>query len=279
MSNPTPHCERLLELLADRAAVGLTDAERAELSAIERELGVTASDGFDLTAAALATTDKQNTEPLPEALRARLHGAAEAFIESSNRRDVAGRITPQPSSTVGASTSSSTPTRPPALRLASAGWLAAAACLAIAALAWFNRGAPSRLEPVTDRAQIIAAGGTHWAWSAWSDTAIPEAANVTGEAVWSPRNQSGVMVFNNLPATDPSQSVYQLWIIDADRPSEPPVDGGVFTIAAGQTTATVPFSAKIKVGKAAAFAVTVEKPGGVTVSKQEKRVVIAAPKG
>jgi hypothetical protein len=56
------------------------------------------------------------------------------------------------------------------------------------------------------------------------------------------------------------------------------VDGGVFDVTP-QATASgdviVPFRAKLPVGKAAAFVVTMEQPGGVVVSKQERVLALA----
>ncbi|MEO1716470.1 MAG: hypothetical protein AAFR76_05105 [Planctomycetota bacterium] len=55
----------------------------------------------------------------------------------------------------------------------------------------------------------------------------------------------------------------------------PPVDGGVFDInEAGKVV--IPIRVALPASDVVAFAVTVERPGGVVVSDQARRVVIAA---
>lgn len=84
------------------------------------------------------------------------------------------------------------------------------------------------------------------------------------------------MRFVGLAVNDPRQLQYQLWIFDKNRDQAFPVDGGVFDITpAGEVIA--PITAKLPVGEPMLFAVTVEKPGGVVVSKRERIVVTAAP--
>ena len=75
-----------------------------------------------------------------------------------------------------------------------------------------------------------------------------------------------------------AKSVYQLWIFDKARDDRYPVDGGVFDIDADGDI-VVPIKAKLPVGEAALFAVTVEKPGGVVASSREHIVVTAKPAG
>jgi anti-sigma-K factor RskA len=83
----------------------------------------------------------------------------------------------------------------------------------------------------------------------------------------------GFMRLIGMPINDPLQEQYQLWIIDPLRDDEP-VDGGVFDIAeSGEVI--VPIQAKLHVTKPAAFAITIEKPGGVVVSTQERLPLLA----
>ena len=78
-----------------------------------------------------------------------------------------------------------------------------------------------------------------------------------------------------MPANDPGQSQYQLWIVDPDRSAQP-VDGGVFDIPSGTKEVIIPIDAKLDVSKPQAFAITLEKPGGVVVSAGPLLVVAAA---
>src|SRR4029077_12947770 len=106
----------------------------------------------------------------------------------------------------------------------------------------------------------------------WHPTA--EAAGASGDIVWSSSAQRGFMRFVGLPPNDPSKTQYQLWIFDRQRDQAYPVDGGVFDVTStGEVI--VPIAAKLRVGDAALFAVTVERPGGVVVSRRVHIVVTA----
>lgn len=79
-------------------------------------------------------------------------------------------------------------------------------------------------------------------------------------AVWDPARQEGLLKVEKLPALQPSQN-YQLWIVDPQYPN--PVDGGVFTVDPGTGEARLVFRAKQPVATVSAFAVTLERKGGV----------------
>ena len=68
---------------------------------------------------------------------------------------------------------------------------------------------------------------------------------------------------------------YQLWIVDPERAAQP-VDGGVFDVQAGTREVIIPINAKLAVNNPAAFAITLEKPGGVVVSAGPLLVVASA---
>jgi Anti-sigma-K factor rskA len=107
-------------------------------------------------------------------------------------------------------------------------------------------------------------------------TKDPAAAGVTGDVVWDPVTQRGFLHFVGLAPNDPALHQYQLWIFDGGRDKRYPVDGGVFDIPANATEVVVPIHAALPVLSAKAFAVTVEKPGGVVVSGREHVVVLGA---
>jgi anti-sigma-K factor RskA len=56
------------------------------------------------------------------------------------------------------------------------------------------------------------------------------------------------------------------------------VDGGVFDIPAGQREILVPIDARVPVGDAVMFAITVEPAGGVVVSTRD-RIALLAQRG
>jgi len=105
-------------------------------------------------------------------------------------------------------------------------------------------------------------------------TAEPAAAGAKADVVWDPRTQQGVVRFVGLKPNDPSQHQYQLWIFDGDRDQRYPVDGGVFDVPPNADQVVVPIHAALRVHAAKAFAVTIEKPGGVVVSGREHVVAI-----
>jgi len=101
-------------------------------------------------------------------------------------------------------------------------------------------------------------------------------AGVSGDVVWSPDAQKGFLRFRGLARNDPRIEQYQLWIFDAERDEQHPVDGGVFDVPEGGEV-IVPIDAKLPVGDPTLFAVTVEPPGGVVVSDRERIAALAQP--
>lgn len=78
-------------------------------------------------------------------------------------------------------------------------------------------------------------------------------------AVWDPDQQSGLLTFDKLPVIADEQD-YQIWVVDPAYPN--PVNGGVFKPdAAGH--AVLAFRPDQPVRQAAAFAISLEKKGGV----------------
>jgi anti-sigma-K factor RskA len=78
-------------------------------------------------------------------------------------------------------------------------------------------------------------------------------------AVWDPEKQAGLLTFEGLPPIGESQD-YQIWVIDPAHAN--PVNGGVFHVAQRGAVA-LPFWPDQPVTKATAFAISLEKKGGV----------------
>ena len=159
-----------------------------------------------------------------------------------------------------------------------AGWAAAAALL-IGLLTTAKRasdledGVASLQSPATRMAQLqmSASDAVELSWKP-----LGQGMRLRGSVIWSDERNEGYMKIDGLAVNDPSTSQYQLWIFRGTDPgAEPyPVDGGVFDISAtGEVV--VPISAKLSVGHAGTFAVTVEEPGGVVVSGREQIVALA----
>ncbi|MBL9215525.1 MAG: anti-sigma factor [Opitutaceae bacterium] len=94
-------------------------------------------------------------------------------------------------------------------------------------------------------------------------TALASLAGNTKEAqviaVWDPEQQTGLLTLEKLPAIADTQD-YQIWIVDPAYPN--PVNGGVFHVGSDGKV-VLPFKPDQPVAQAAAFAISVEKKGGV----------------
>jgi anti-sigma-K factor RskA len=153
--------------------------------------------------------------------------------------------------------------------------IAAAACLALAVgVVWKYRPRETiAVAPTKQREDLVKKPGTTTV--AWSSTADPASKAASGDVVWNASLQQGYMRFRGLAKNDPNVAQYQLWIFDKTRDDKYPVDGGVFDVDKETGDVVVPIRPKIKVDDATLFAVTVERPGGVVVSKRERIVVTA----
>ena len=87
-------------------------------------------------------------------------------------------------------------------------------------------------------------------------------------AVWDPEQQTGLLTMEKLPVITATQD-YQIWVIDPAYPN--PVDGGVFHVGADGRI-VLPFKPAQPVAHAVAFAISLEKKGGVP--KAEGTIVL-----
>lgn len=271
--------ERLEQLLADRATQGLGREESAELRELLQEHPEWDEEDFALTAAAINLSDVNADEPLPSALRDRIAAdAARYFADEASSRTVVEMPRPDARRVAPASPASST-------RWQWAGWyVAAAACLALAVFAAWPRltsptpEPPSQITAAPSAAELRArllreAPGS--VLTAWTPTDDPGAKTVSGDVVWNSERQQGYMRFAGLPRNDPRRQTYQLWIFDAQQDARYPVDGGVFDVVRDDGEVVVPINAKLEVRRPTLFALTVEKPGGVVVSKRDRLILTA----
>jgi anti-sigma-K factor RskA len=98
--------------------------------------------------------------------------------------------------------------------------------------------------------------------------------DVGGDVVWSDEKQAGYMRLRGLPVNDKSKETYQLWIFDKTQDKATPIDGGTFDVDK-EGEVVIPIDAKLKALGPELFAITIEKPGGVVVSKREKIAALA----
>jgi hypothetical protein len=262
---PSPF-ERLHELLADRAVGTLTDAESTELLRLLNDFPDEADDAYDLAAAAVAIGGVSPDAPLPARLREAVLTASEEHLSVRPARAEVIAFQPPP-----------VRRETPSNWVQWSGWLAAAACLVIAVGLWVQRPAGAGPTPTPDPAREygeLLRMEKDTVKVTWSPTGDPGAKDVKGDLVWSNSRQKGFMRFEGLPVNARDLAVYQLWIFDTTQDERYPIDGGVFDISSSGEV-FVPIKAQIGVKQPVMFAVTVEKPGGVVVSKRERLLVVA----
>lgn len=248
-----PTNDRLLELLADRATQGLSASEQRELEALLAQNPGADEDALDLAAAAADLAMTTVMPAVPASLRAKLRSDAERWI---GRADAAA-----PTAI----------TRRPRLVLWS-GWIAAAAALALAAVAWWPHA------DLTTQREVMKAKHPPMAWQPFMlENAGPAVQGVQGDVVWDEAGQKGFMRFVNLPVNDPKKNQYQVWLVDS-RGMSFRISGGVFnSTSTGEII--VPITPAVATRGVGAVAVTIEPPGGVIVSDMTQRVVLAAKGG
>ena len=285
MSEPNAKVARLYELLADQAGGELLESdERSELARLGTEFPSVDPESFEQAAAVLHLAWISPTlEPMPTHLRDRLMEDARGVLPgdplgtdlsdssgagaAEDTTSPTGPTHPSPPSPPGPRSTAPAPAGPSAWL----GWVAAAAAIIL----WMVQPrveAPrtTSLSEVRAAADVVIAN--------WSPTEDPGGSGVTGEVVWSDTLQAGYMSFEGLAPNDPNAGQYQLWIFDADHPSETPVDGGVFdaqTDAQGQLL--IEIDAKLAIAEPALFAITYERPGGVVVSSRERLLLTGSP--
>ena len=274
--------DRLLDLTTDHALGQLTPDQVAEMNALLAEHPELAPDeaaSLEEAAALLAVAELSRVPELdvPAGLREKLTQDAEAFFtqpasQGANDPDV---TFPAPD----------LPDKKPSTQVVLAfigggliGGLAAAVLVALLLGDPASKPQPPLLVlPTPDERfalyQQNTPGIAEFDWAVRHDGYDA----VGGRVAWSDETQTGFMVLDNLPANDPARAQYQLWIVDPARDAFP-VDGGVFNVAefvADDGKAYVPIDAKLPVQAPAAFAITLEQPGGVV--KSNNPLLVVAP--
>lgn len=230
----------------DNAALYVLDQlEGAEVSAFERAMLESA--GLrelvsELREAAGDLAFVAPTVPPPMALKARVMGS----IKSERHANIAVPI-------------ESTATR-------SLGWIP----WAIAALLFIGAGtlavdrARLQRDLVTARERDPLADTTLVALA----PAAPAPLDAKASVAWEANSQSGVIRISNLPAAGSGKD-YQLWIVDADYAD--PLSAGILHVDA-KGVAQVRFKANVAARRVKAFAVSVEREGGVP--KKEGPIIL-----
>jgi len=259
--------DRLIDLLEKRAVYGLTDEQLRQLDGLD-QAGDTS---FDLAVAAINLAELGTTEEMPPNLRARITADANEFFADKPIQNPA-KI--------------SEPAKPGIGLFGWLGWAVAAAAIValIVNIALIRNSGPqvasgptstpmpTQLGPEQLREQLIKSAPD----LATADIGAGNMKDVVpkGDIVWSDSRQAGYIHVKGLPKNDPTKQQYQLWIFDENQDPKTPVDGGVFDVSSDGEV-VIPINAKLQVRNPKLFAITIEKPGGVVVSKQEKVASLA----
>ena len=263
--------QHIAELLAGEVLGDLDDQERLELEELrsnstDDRMELVRSE-LDLTAAAVQAAGVDASLKMPDNLADRIRLAGYKVITGNAANDSVS-LDNQPSLL--------TPTETTMRTREKIAWLAVAAAIALCVgTIVATQQQTVQTAQLTDqqlRASLLQQPTA--LQIQWAPGKTPFDSEVTGDVVWDSASQTGVMRFVNMPVNDPSQEQYQLWIIDPERDDEP-VDGGVFDISE-RGEVLVAIDAKLQVINPAAFAITIEKPGGVVVSTQERLPLLAA---
>ncbi|HSG65871.1 MAG TPA: anti-sigma factor [Gammaproteobacteria bacterium] len=275
--------ERLIDLSADYAVGQCEPNDMAELQQLDPNESARAA--FEAVAAEIdaAYADYDPVE-IPSGLEEKLFAAIPSAQPEQAKPEL--KLTNAPEPVMSAPSLSGAGTWFP--------WLVAAASVAITGAVLLRPQATQTAPTAAEqRDQLIAQADPdsllRYTWTATEDPSV--VAPVTGELIWDEATDQGYMTISGLEVNDPSEFQYQLWIFDATRPlgelpqfagpfndllTQRPIDGGVFDITdAGEVV--IPIDAKLMVQQGVAFAVTVERPGGVVVSDRSRVPLLAIP--
>lgn len=147
--------------------------------------------------------------------------------------------------------------------------IAALTMLVIAVWLYVTRDDALDVEALYERLQA-SDEAIEWELRPEQDEAVGEGAG--GTVYWSAELQQGVVVVGGLKANNPSESQYQLWIVDQQRDGQS-VPALVFDIEGEDELEA--FEPNLVIGEPSAFVITVERPGGMAVSKQDRVVMTA----
>ena len=276
--------EIYLDLLAKKATAGVDDLEQAELDEWGDE-AETELNSFEIAAAAVNVAGISVDEPMPSHLYARIYVDAAKYMAAATEAE----IPTQPVISPILSSDDVFTHRKGGSWFGWLGWAAAAAAgVALALNLWVTRVQPPpqearvaitpqqtpRVLTPAEAREAMMASAKSLVTATWAPGNLKDVKQITGDIVWSDELQAGYMRFRGLPMNDPSKETYQLWIFDKTQDKATPIDGGTFNISSDGDV-VVPINAKLKAAGPEMFAVTIEKPGGVVVSKREKLAAIA----
>ena len=255
--------DRLMQLLIDRATVGLSASEETELQSLFADLSIDDDFSFDYVAQLLFDSEQANPlfggesemKSLPDHIRSQVVDEAQQHIVAKNVSQ----------KSAGSSWTSG--------RRELMAWFAAAACLVLTAIVFFGRSnagvEPDELIASATQADLDLflknSGDQDVLEIKLNNGNSSLAKDASATVYWNRKLKRGFLEIDGLAENNANNEQYQLWVIDKVRGIEDRPNAGVFDIVStGKSLFT--FRSELEVFDAQGFAVTVEKPGGVSKS-------------
>jgi hypothetical protein len=271
--------ELFFDLLTKKVTYGLDVSEEQQLAELDPGTLEYELNTLEMTAAAIGMTGVDELQPMPSHLRSQIvASAATHFDEQSDKQASAvsrlDSVAPRPAS------------RPwfgwlgwavAAVACAALGFQVATTRLVQAPISATATPLPTAAPPTPSVAEMreqLVASTSSMVRASWAPGNMKDLKELSGDVVWSDEKQAGYMRFRGLPVNDAATTTYQLWIFDQTQDKATPIDGGTFDVNSDGEV-IVPINAKLKAVKPEMFAITLEKAGGVVVSKREKIAALA----
>lgn len=275
----------LFDLLTKKAVYGLDEAEQLELDRLDPGTADAEFRSLELTAAAISLVGfNEDEEPMPAHLFAKITADSADHVGAAKAE--AETVQPPVESPI-YGRDEIFADKPPGSIFGWFGWaFAAVACIALAVNIGMTRLQPAEVATVNPPVEVpqvktpaemreeMLRSTAKMIKATWAAGNVKEMKEISGDVVWSDEKQSGYMRFRGLPVNDGKKETYQLWIFDKTQDKATPIDGGTFDVSADGEV-VIPINAKLKAEGPEMFAITVEKPGGVVVSKREKIAALA----
>ena len=275
------------ELLIKKAASGLDEAEQSQLDEFDAETVEFEFRAIEAAAAAINLAGISEIEPLPASLRSRIIADSADHLVALRVPAAESNVVPENLDERPLFEAADGGNARPGSWFGWLGWAAAAAA-SIALVVNISLTRLQTVETAKDTKPVEVAvpltpfelrdemlrQPTAVITAKFAAGNVSELKGIAGDVVWSDDKQAGYMRFRGLPVNDVSQETYQLWIFDETQDSATPIDGGVFDVST-EGEVIIPINAKLKTKRPQMFAVTIEKPGGVVVSKREKIAALA----
>lgn len=273
--------DMLFDLLIKKAVYGLDETEQRHLDELDSGNAEMDFGSLELATAAVSMVGLSADEPLPAHLRSRILADADRYFTAGEAAEASPW--PKPTGRVAVAENKSSGSW-----FGWFGWAAAAAAsIALAVNIGLTRfqpkvevaqnqppvEVPRALTPADMRNDFIRAT-PGIVKAAWAPGNVKELKQLSGDVVWSDAKQAGYMRLSGLPINDGAKETYQLWIFDKTQDKATPIDGGTFDVTSDGDV-VIPINAKLKAKGPEMFAISIEKPGGVVVSKRDKLAAIA----